>query len=389
MRVYLIGSGCLGKKYFSIKKDFVEVRRKLYIENQEVIFIKQSIEKMAEDILRRAIQLAASDIHILPRKEGPLVQFRIDNHLIPQETLSFDETERFISHLKFLASMDIGEKRRPQNGAITINVENKVVGLRLSTLPTAYFESLVIRIIPQYNILPLEQLSLFPNTVQRLISLLKHSHGMIIFTGPTGSGKTTTLYSLLHHTQELLNRNVITLEDPIENQSEKVLQVQINEKAGITYEVGLKAILRHDPDVIMVGEIRDAETAKIAIRAALTGHLILTTMHSRDAEGAISRLMEFGISWLEIQQSLVAVTAQRLVELKHADMEIKSRANHNKRASVYELLSGKELAKVLKMVKGEKIETRYRTLKKEISKAVAMGFIENKEFERLVYVEDE
>ena len=216
--------------------------------------------------------------------------------------------------------MDIGEKRRPQNGAITITLEDKVVGLRLSTLPTAYLESLVIRLIPQYNILPLEQLSLFPNTAHRLISLLKHSHGMIIFTGPTGSGKTTTLYSLLHHTQELLNRNVITLEDPIENQSEKMLQVQINEKAGITYAVGLKAALRHDPDVIMVGEIRDAETAKIAIRASLTGHLILTTMHSRDAEGAIFRLLEFGVSWLEIQQSVIAVTAQRLVELKDTDM---------------------------------------------------------------------
>ena len=346
-----------------------------------------SIEKMADDILKHAIQLGASDIHILPRKEGPLVQFRIDNHLVPQETLTFDETERLISHLKFLASMDIGEKRRPQNGAITITLDDKVVGLRLSTLPTSYLESLVIRLIPQYNILPLEQLSLFPNTAHRLISLLKHSHGMIIFTGPTGSGKTTTLYSLLHHTQELLNRNVITLEDPIENQSEKVLQVQINEKAGITYAVGLKAALRHDPDVIMVGEIRDAETAQIAVRAALTGHLILTTMHSRDAEGAIARLFEFGISWLEIQQSVIAVTAQRLVELK--DVDIKNVViNRNKRASVYELLYGKDLAKVLQAAKGEQVKTSYRTLKQEIGKAVAMGFVEDKEFERLVYTDE-
>lgn len=343
---------------------------------------------MADDILTRAIQLAASDIHILPRKEGPLIQFRIDNKLVPHETLSFEQTERLISHLKFLASMDIGEKRRPQNGAITLNLEDKVVGLRLSTLPTAYSESLVIRLIPQHNILPLEQLSLFPTTVQRLISLLKHSHGMIIFTGPTGSGKTTTLYSLLHHTQELLNRNVITLEDPIENQSEKVLQVQINEKAGITYAVGLKAALRHDPDVIMVGEIRDSETAKIAIRAALTGHLILTTMHSRDAEGAISRLLEFGISWLEIQQSLIAVTAQRLVELKDSESKAVFSSYQNKRASVYELLCGKELAKVLQVVKGEKLEASYRTLKKEIGKAVAMGFVEDTEFERLVYIDE-
>ena len=344
---------------------------------------------MADNILKRAIKLGASDIHILPRKEGPLVQFRIDNHLVPQETLTFDETERLISHLKFLASMDIGEKRRPQNGAITINLGDKVVGLRLSTLPTAYLESLVIRLIPQYNILPLPQLSLFPNTAHQLISLLKHSYGMIIFTGPTGSGKTTTLYSLLHHTQELLNRNVLTLADPLENQAEKVLRVQINEKAGITYSVGLKAALRHDPDVIMVGEIRDAETAQIAIRAALTGHLILTTMHSRDAEGAIFRLLEFGVSWLEIQQSVIAVTAQRLVELKDTDMT-KIDINRNKRASVYELLYGKDLAKVLQAVKGEgaKPSPSYRTLKQEIGKAVAMGFVENGEFERLVYTDD-
>lgn len=348
-----------------------------------------SIEKRADDILKRAIQLGASDIHFLPRKEGPLVQFRIDNHLVPQETLTFDETERLISHLKFLASMDIGEKRRPQNGAITITLDDKVVGLRLSTLPTSFLESLVIRLIPQYNILPLEHLSLFPNTAHRLISLLKHSHGMIIFTGPTGSGKTTTLYSLLHHTKELLNRNVITLEDPIENQSEKVLQVQINEKAGITYAVGLKAALRHDPDVIMVGEIRDAETAQIAIRAALTGHLILTTMHSRDAKGAISRLFEFGISWNEVQQSVIAITAQRLVELKEADADMKNVAgNRNKRASVYELLNGKELQKVMQAAKGEQVQTSYRTLKQEIGKAVAMGFVEDKEFERLVYTDE-
>ena len=353
-----------------------------------------SIEKTAEKILTNAIKLSASDIHVLPRREGPLIQFRIDNKLVPQENLSFFETERLISHLKFLAAMDIGEKRRPQSGAITVNLANKVVGLRLSTLPTTHSESLVIRLIPQQNILPLKQLSLFPNTAQKLIALLKHSHGMIIFTGPTGSGKTTTLYSLLHHAQEMINRNVITLEDPIENESEKVLQVQINEKAGITYSVGLKAALRHDPDIIMVGEIRDSETAKIAIRAALTGHLILTTMHTRDAQGAISRLLEFGVSWLEIEQSLIGVTAQRLVELKcpHCEGECKpdcSMTYRNKRASVYELLNGKSLAEILQVTKEEKGKGKatYRQLKDEIGKAVAMGYVNLDEFERLVYEE--
>ncbi|WP_370017076.1 competence type IV pilus ATPase ComGA [Peribacillus sp. B2I2] len=353
-----------------------------------------SIEKTAEKILTRAIKLSASDIHIFFRREGPLIQFRIDNKLVPQETLSFFEAERLIAHLKFLAAMDIGEKRRPQSGAITINLANQVVGLRLSTLPTSYLESLVIRLIPQQNILPLEQLSLFPNTVQKLIALLKHSHGMLIFTGPTGSGKTTTLYSLLHHAHEMINRNIITLEDPIENVSEKVLQVQINEKAGITYSVGLKAVLRHDPDVIMVGEVRDAETAKIAVRAALTGHLILTTMHTRDAQGAISRLLEFGVSLLEIEQSLIGVTAQRLVELRclpcNGDCAFACQMTaRNKRASVYELLYGKSLAEVLRMMGDEKgrATASYRLLKDEIGKAVAMGYVDSQEYERLVYHE--
>ncbi|MGE7592811.1 competence type IV pilus ATPase ComGA [Peribacillus frigoritolerans] len=353
-----------------------------------------SIEKTAEKILTRAIVESASDIHIFFRGEGPHIQFRIDNKLVPQETLSFFEAERLIAHLKFLASMDIGEKRRPQSGAITINLANQVVGLRLSTLPTAHLESLVIRLIPQQNILPLEQLSLFPNTVQKLIALLKHSHGMLIFTGPTGSGKTTTLYSLLHHAHEMINRNIITLEDPIENVSEKVLQVQINEKAGITYSVGLKAVLRHDPDVIMVGEVRDAETAKIAVRAALTGHLILTTMHTRDAQGAISRLLEFGVSLLEVEQTLIGVTAQRLVELRclpcKGDCTLACKMTaRNKRASVYELLYGKSLAEVLRIMGDEKgkATVSYRQLKDEIGKAVAMGYVESQEYERLVYHE--
>ncbi|CAH0346983.1 ATPase, T2SS/T4P/T4SS family [Bacillus sp. CECT 9360] len=145
----------------------------------------ESIEKTAERILTHAVRLAASDIHILPRKEGPLVQFRIDNKLCPQDMITQDESERMISHLKFLASMDIGEKRRPQSGSITMKIDDKTIGLRLSTLPATFSESLVIRLIPQQNILPLEQLSLFSNTANKLLALLKHSHGMIIFTGPT------------------------------------------------------------------------------------------------------------------------------------------------------------------------------------------------------------
>lgn len=206
----------------------------------------------------------------------------------------------------------------------------------------------------------------------------------------TGSGKTTTLYSLLNETAHLFQRNVITLEDPIEKNYDSVLQVQVNEKAGVTYAAGLKAILRHDPDIIMVGEIRDAETAKIAVRAALTGHLVLSTMHTRDAKGAVYRLHEFGVNWLEVEQTLIAISAQRLVELtcpfcKGDCSPYCYSYGRWKRASVFELLSGRNLSTVLREAKGEKVETHYKTLKEVIKKGIALGYIKESEYDRLVY----
>lgn len=348
-----------------------------------------SVEKTAEKILTYAVKFSASDVHIFPRKDDPMIQFRVENRLIPLEFLKISHLDKLISHFKFLASMDIGEKRRPQTGSFTHYYNGQAIGLRLSTLPALNSESLVIRLIPQQNILPLTQLSLFPRTAKKLMALMQHSHGLIIFTGPTGSGKTTTLYSLLHYAKEHIQRNIITLEDPIENQTEDAVQVQINEKAGITYSVGLKAALRHDPDIIMIGEIRDAETAKIAVRAALTGHLILTTMHTRDAEGAIYRLLEFGVSKLEIEQTLIAVTAQRLVELycplcgEHCSHYC-SFNNRGKRAGIYELLHGKSLAKLLTRSEVER-PVNWKRLKDEMNKAVALGFVPPDEYDRWIY----
>lgn len=219
----------------------------------------------------------------------------------------------------------------------------------------------------------------------------KPSFSSIYITSSTGSGKTTTLYSLLNETSHLFHRNVITLEDPIEKKSDTVLQVQVNEKAGITYTTGLKAILRHDPDIIMVGEIRDAETAQIAVRAALTGHLVLSTLHTRDAKGAIFRLKEFGVNWLEIEQTLVAVTAQRLVELTcpYCQEECSPycySSGRSKRASVIELLNGNALSAVFKEVRGEQMPNMqpYKSLKDYISKGIALGYIEENEYKRWV-----
>lgn len=349
-----------------------------------------SIERLANRIIHDAVRNHATDVHIIPRRDDTLIQLRMANKLIPRLYLPKEECNRLISHFKFTASMDIGERRRPQSGAFSVTVDGHIVGLRLSTLPANNQESLVIRILPQQEQIPFYQLSLFPGMTRKLLALLKHAHGLIIFTGPTGSGKTTTLYSLLNETSHLFNRNVITLEDPIEKSQESVLQVQVNEKAGVTYATGLKAILRHDPDIIMVGEIRDAETAKIAVRASLTGHLVLSTMHTRDAKGAVYRLMEFGVNWLEIEQTLVAVTAQRLVELTCPYCGNKECSpfcftyGRWKRASVFELLAGRALSSVLREAKGEWSDYRYQSLKEVINKGIALGYIKEAEFERWV-----
>lgn len=362
--------------------------------NHRISGDKMNIEKKCEEMVRQAIRLRVSDIHMKPLEKSANLMFRIDHYLYEQEEVTLEIYERMVSHLKFQASMDIGETRKPQNGALTLTIDSRQINLRLSTLPTLYHESLVIRILPQDSHYPLKYLTLFPNSTTKLLSLMKHSHGLILFTGPTNSGKTTTLYSLLEETKSMLHRNIITLEDPVERKSNNVLQVQVNEKAGITYTTGLKAILRHDPDIIMVGEIRDEETAKIAIRASLTGHLVLSTLHTRHAKGAVYRLLEYGVTPQEIEQTLIAISAQRLVELSCPFCQQQCTAfcrkyRSHRLASVHELLYGKELSKVMKECNGEKVELGYPTLKEVIKKGIALGFIKDSEYERWVYDEME
>ncbi|RLQ98334.1 type II/IV secretion system protein [Falsibacillus albus] len=355
--------------------------------------VAKKVESISKGLLRAALEQKATDVHLAPRKEDYFIQFRTNGKLIPFQTLPIEMGERLISHLKFMAQMDISEKRKPQSGSYQISFPGLHASLRISSLPTAYSkESIVIRIHYPNQHVPIEKMTLFPKTLLTLQAFLKHSHGLIIFTGPTGSGKTTTLYSLVQYCSENLNRNVITLEDPIEKQDDKLLQVQVNEKAGVTYSTGLKAILRHDPDIIMVGEIRDAETAKISIRAALTGHLVLTTLHTRDAKGAIYRLLEFGVNWHEIEQTLIAVSAQRLIHLQcpQCKEEREDSCSHKfnkQRASVYELLYGKALLSVLKESRGEKEAYNYPTLKNILRKGIALGYISNEEYNRWIHQE--
>lgn len=340
-----------------------------------------AIERFANTIMKEACVLQASDLHIVPRQEDAVIQLRIGKDLVKKHCIAKEFGERLVSHFKFLASMDIGERRKPQNGSLYLQIDGQEVHLRLSTLPTVYQESLVIRLHLQASVQPLSHLSLFPSSAKTLLSFLHHSHGLLVFTGPTGSGKTTTMYALLEVAKKQQTRRIVTLEDPIEKRKEGLLQIQINEKAGITYTTGLKAILRHDPDIILVGEIRDEETAKVAVRASLTGHLVMTTLHTNDAKGAVLRFMDYGITLQEIEQSLLAVAAQRLVELKCPFCKGKCSPlckgmRQVRQASIYELLYGHELKQVIREANGEHVTYHYETLQECVRKGYALGFLE-------------
>lgn len=349
-----------------------------------------NIHEMVGYLIEDAINQGASDIHFFPTNKGVITQYRIGHQLYNKKQMNSEVYERLLVYIKLLSHMDIGEKRRPQNGSYMYQFNNQYIGLRFSTLPSYVQESLVIRILPHQTILPLTNLSIFPSYTKKMVSLLKHSHGLIILTGPTGSGKTTTLYSLLGNCEQYISRKIISLEDPIEKETANMLQIQVNEKAGITYSTGLKAILRHDPDIIMVGEIRDAQTAKLAIESALTGHLVVSTLHSRDAKGAIYRLKELGINQVELEQTLVAIFNQRIVELtcpfcnENPCSPYCYQYNKQKRGTIFEMLSGTNLSLALKEAKGEQVAVNYTSLEEILQKGIGLGFVKSSEYGRVI-----
>lgn len=339
----------------------------------------ESIEKKAMFIVEKAVRLMASDIHFIPEQDKAFVEYRINQRLFRQDSISKSICEKIVSHFKFLGGMDIGERRRPQGGSIQVATQGIEVNLRLSTLPSIFQESLVIRILPQTLTSSIATLSLFPQNANHLLSLLENPNGLIIFTGPTGSGKTTTLYSFLVQAVSKMNKRVITLEDPIEKKLPGIVQIQVNQKAGITFHEGFKAILRHDPDIIMVGEIRDKQTAMIAIRAAYTGHLVLTTMHCKNTKDAIYRLKELGIPLFDIEQVLRGIVSQRIVDL-HCPYCIKTctpecRRSWKSRLGIYEILDKTALEGVTRECKGEKVFYHYKSLNDLVNKGIALGYI--------------
>jgi type IV pilus assembly protein PilB len=264
-------------------------------------------------LVLQAIRKSASDIHIEPSRKFGTVRFRIDGQLVEMLRPRRDIYPAIVSRIKVMARLDIAEQRVSQDGRCQVVADGKEVDLRISTLPTVLGEKVVIRVLDKQRLtFNLDELGIPPDTLAVVKNLLKKPYGLLLVTGPTGSGKTTTLYSALELIKSV-SRNIVTVEDPVEYQIELVNQVQADVGRGMSFASALRSILRQDPDVIMVGEIRDAETAQVAVQAALTGHLVLSTLHTNDSVSAITRMMDMGIESYKLAAALVGVLAQRLV----------------------------------------------------------------------------
>jgi len=286
----------------------LEVKGKL-----ERIADNVSIVRLVDQIIYDALEGGVSDIHIEPDSDLLRVRFRIDGILRDAANLPVKVHPAVISRLKILSNMDIAEKRHPQDGRFVNSVGSREVDVRVSTLPTIFGEKVVMRLLDKSGkILDLDEITPCKESASLLKSLVKNPYGMILVTGPTGSGKTTTLYSLLTLLDSIEN-NIITVEDPVEYQFKRINQVQVNPKADINFADVLRHVLRQDPDIIMVGEIRDSETAEIATNAALTGHLVLSTLHTNRIAGSIARLIDMGVEPFLITSSLIGIATQRLV----------------------------------------------------------------------------
>jgi type IV pilus assembly protein PilB len=272
-----------------------------------------SIIRLVDALLGEALEVRASDIHLEPDAEHTRVRFRIDGVLHEIKLLPVELHEAICTRIKILAKLDIAEHRLPQDGHIALELEGRSVDLRISTYPTVGGENVVIRLLDQSAVgLQLAQLGFSEEALTQFETLIQRPHGMLLVTGPTGSGKTTTLYAALTAISSM-TKNIMTIEDPVEYQIPIIRQTQVNPKAGLTFANGLRAIVRQDPDVVMVGEIRDHETADIAIHAALTGHLVFSTLHTNDAVGAVARLIDIGVEPFLLGSTLLGVIAQRLV----------------------------------------------------------------------------
>lgn len=294
---------------------------KYYSKNQS---IESDFSKdILENILQKAVLLNASDIHIEPFEKLLKIRMRVDGSLKEINTYNIELHSQLSTLIKLLAGMNIAEKRLPQDGRIDKDIDNNIVDLRISTIPTVYGEKIVIRILNRNTFFKSKyEIGFSDEAINKIKSMTSDMSGLIIVTGPTGSGKTTTLYSILNDFKNI-DKNIVTIEDPVEYKIEGINQIQVNYKYGLDFATGLKSILRQDPDIIMIGEIRDKETAQIAIRAASTGHLVISTMHTNNSVESISRLVDMGVPRYLISSVLKGVISQKLVRkvCEHCSIE--------------------------------------------------------------------
>lgn len=285
--------------------------------------------RLVNSIITQAAKSRASDIHIEPYENFIKIRFRIDGQLQEVMRAARQTLPAIITRIKIMSNLNIAERRLPQDGRVMLTVDNKDIDMRVSVLPTVFGEKIVIRVLNKSNfIITKAGLGIDEVNLKKLENMITIPHGIILITGPTGSGKSTTLYTLLNELNTE-DKNIITVEDPVEYMMEGINQVHVNTKIGLTFASGLRSILRQDPDIIMIGEIRDAETAEIAIRAAITGHLVLSTIHTNDASSSITRLVDMGIQPFLVSSSLIGSIAQRLVRKICNNCRLEYQADEN------------------------------------------------------------
>ena len=312
-KLYNEGKGGVNDLLGSLEPETMEYGSGEDLEQLKDMASEAPIIRLVNLILSRAIEQGASDVHIEPYDKRVVVRYRIDGVLREVETLPKGILPAVVSRIKIMSKLNIAERRIPQDGRIRINIAGKKIDLRIATLPTLFGEGVVMRILDQSSVnLDLNTLGFPPGILPTFEKLIRSSHGMILVTGPTGSGKTTTLSAALQKINSPQTK-IITIEDPIEYVLPGVNQIQVNPQAGLTFASGLRSIVRQDPDVILVGEIRDFETAEIAIQAALTGHLVFSTLHTNDAPSAFTRLLDMGVKDYLVASSVIGILAQRLV----------------------------------------------------------------------------
>lgn len=303
--------------------------------------------RMINSLLKQASRDGASDIHLEAFEKKSLVRFRVDGSLRDIVDMRPDLHAALVSRIKIMASLDIAEKRMPQDGRMSLKLGGRMIDVRISTLPTAHGERVVLRLLEKnYSRLDLLKQGMAPDTFSQFDLLIHRPHGIVLVTGPTGSGKTTTLYGALLRLRNTSN-NIMTVEDPIEYSLDGIGQTQVNSRIEMTFARALRAILRQDPDIVMIGEIRDLETAQIAVQASLTGHLVLATLHTNDAPSAVTRLMDMGIEPFLLSSTLLGVLSQRLIRLSCQACHAQgcSECNHSGysgRAGIYELMTTNE-----------------------------------------------